>query len=43
MKMKKNVDVHCKPALTNVEIKPHSYIPPNTIISIFKGFLAELF
>ena len=24
---------------SNVEMKPHSYIPPNTIISIFKGFL----
>ena len=34
-------DVHRKPALTNVQIKPHSYIPPDAIISIFKGFLAR--
>ena len=34
-------DVHCKPALTNVQIKPHSSIPPDTITSIFKGFLAR--
>ena len=33
--------VHCKPALTNVQIKPHSCIPPDTITSIFKGFLAR--
>ena len=33
-------DVHCKPALTNLKIKPHSSIPPDTITSIFKGFLA---
>ena len=25
----------------NVQIKPHSCIPPDTIISIFKGFLAR--
>ena len=34
-------DVHRKPALTKVQIKPHSCIPPDTIISIFKGFLAR--
>ena len=34
-------DVHCKPALTNVKIKPHSCIPPDTITSIFKGFLVR--
>ena len=34
-------DVHRKPALMNVQIKPHSCIPPDTIISIFKGFLAR--
>ena len=34
-------DVHCKPALTNVQIKPHSCIPPDTITSIFKGFLVR--
>ena len=33
-------DVHRKPALTNVQIKPHSCKPPDTITSIFKGFLA---
>ena len=25
----------------NIQIKPHSCIPPDTIISIFKGFLAR--
>ena len=34
-------DVHRKPALTNVQIKPRSCIPPDTIASIFKGFLAR--
>ena len=34
-------DVHRKSALTNVQIKPHSCIPPDTIASIFKGFLAR--
>ena len=34
-------DVHRKPALTNVQIKPHSCILPDTITSIFKGFLAR--
>ena len=33
--------VHRKPALTNVQIKPHSCILPDTITSIFKGFLAR--
>ena len=46
MKIKNNnwryeFDVHRKPALTNVQIKPHSCIPPDTITSIFKGFLAR--
>ena len=34
-------DVHRKPVLTNVQIKPHPCIPPDTITSIFKGFLAR--
>ena len=34
-------DVHRNSALTNVQIKPHSCIPPDTIASIFKGFLAR--
>ena len=34
-------DVYCKPALTNVQIKSHSCIPPDTITSIFKRFLAR--
>ena len=34
-------DVHSKPALTNVQIKPHSCMPPDTITSIFKEFLAR--
>ena len=34
-------DVHRKPALTNVQIKPHSCIPPDKVINIFKGFLAR--
>ena len=34
-------DVHRKPALVNVQIKPHSCIPPDTITGIFKGFLAR--
>ena len=34
-------DVHRKPALTKVQIKPHSCITPDTITSIFKGFLAR--
>ena len=33
--------VHRKPALTNVQIKPHSRIPSSTITSIFKGLLAR--
>ena len=33
-------DVHCKAALTNVQIKPHSCIPPDIISSILKIFLA---
>ena len=33
-------DVHRKPSLTNVQIEPHSCIPPNTI-RIFKEFLAR--
>ena len=34
-------DVHHKPVLTNVQIRPHSFIPADTITSIFKGFLAR--
>ena len=34
-------DVHRKPVLTNVQIRPHSFIPADTITSIFKGFLAR--
>ena len=34
-------DVHRKLSLTNVQIKPHSCIPPDTITSIFKGFLVR--
>ena len=34
-------DVHRKTSLTNVQIKPHSCIPPDTITSIFKRFLAR--
>ena len=34
-------NVHRKPAITNVQIKPHSCIPPDTVTSIFKGFLAR--
>ena len=34
-------DFHRKPAPTNVQIKPHSCIPPDAVISIFKGFLAR--
>ena len=35
-------DVHRKPALTNVQIKPHSCIPPGLITSMFKEFLARV-
>ena len=34
-------DVHLKPALTNVQIKPHSCISLDAITSVFKGFLAR--
>ena len=34
-------NVHRKPDLTNVQIKPHSCISPDTITSIFKRFLAR--
>ena len=40
MKIKNN-NVHRKPFLTNVQIKPHSCIPSGTITTIFKGFLAR--
>ena len=33
--------VHCKPAETNVQIKPHSCKPSGIIISIFKGILPK--
>ena len=35
------LDVHRKPALTNVQIKPHSFIPSDTITGIFTRFLAR--
>ena len=46
MKIKNNngrydFDLHCKPALMNVQIKPYTCIPPDTITSIFKRFLAR--
>ena len=34
-------DVHRKAALTDLQIKSHSCIPLDTIISIFKGFFAR--
>ena len=34
-------DVHRKLALTNVQIKPHSCVPPDTITRMFKGFLGR--
>ena len=34
-------NVHHKPSLTTVQIKPHSCIPPDTITSTFKGFFAR--
>ena len=34
-------NVHRKQAITNVQIKPHSCIPPDTVTSICKGFLAR--
>ena len=34
-------NIHRKAALTNVPIKPHSCIPPDTITSIFNRFLAK--
>ena len=34
-------DVHSKPALKNVQIKPYSCVPSDTITSIFKGFPAR--
>ena len=34
-------NVHRKPAITNVQIKPHCCIPPDTVTSIFTGFLAR--
>ena len=34
-------EAHRKPALMNVQIQLHSCIPPNTITTIFKGFLAR--
>ena len=33
--------VHRKPAITNVQIKPHSNICPNIAMGIFKGFLSR--
>ena len=34
-------DINRKPALTNVQIKPHYCIPPDTVTSIFKEFLVR--
>ena len=34
-------DVHRKPALANVQIKPHFCIAPDTITTIFKELLAR--
>ena len=34
-------DVHRKPALTHIQIKPHSCVPSDTITSISKGFLVR--
>ena len=31
--------VHRKKAITNINIKPTSYIDPNTMKRVFKGFL----
>ena len=39
--MRYEFDIYRKPALTNELIKPHYCIPPDTIASIFKGFLAR--
>ena len=40
-KLKHSYDfaVYCKPAITNVQIKPHSNISPNVPMGVFKGFL----
>ena len=35
-------DGHCKLAITNVQIKPHSCIASSTTISLPKNFLQEL-
>ena len=40
-KVKHEFDVYRKPAVTNVQIKPHSWLTSSTITSIFKGFLAR--
>ena len=39
--MRYEFDIYRQPALTNELIKPHYCIPPDTIASIFKGFLAR--
>ena len=46
MKIQNNIgryelDAYRKPALTNIEVKPHSCISSSTITSISKGFLAR--
>ena len=33
--------VYRKPAITNVQVKPHSIIRPNTAMGVFKGFLSR--
>ena len=33
--------IYCKPAITNVQIKPHSNICSNIAMGVFKGFLSR--
>ena len=33
--------VYCKPAITNVQIKPHSKLCSNIAMGVFKGFLSR--
>ena len=32
--------VYCKPAISNIQIKPHFSICPNIAMGVFKGFLS---
>ena len=34
--------VYCKPAITNVQIKPHSNICPNIAMGVLKGLLSQI-